>query len=122
MNSILPNSRKHDLAFHASGKIDISAHIARCLQLAPGDVIDIASERGELFLYVRLRAGHYSGRHEGRVWTTTHGKGTFRAWSRSLARAILSTAGAHDTLRCPCGSIIYRNNITYITIIYRCSL
>ena len=42
MKSILPNSRKHDISFHASGKIDISAHIAKKLSLAPGDVIDIA--------------------------------------------------------------------------------
>lgn len=42
MKSILPNSRKHDISFHPSGKIDISAHIARSLSLAQGDVIDIA--------------------------------------------------------------------------------
>ena len=47
MKSILPNSRKHDISFHASGKIDISAHIARKLSLAPGDIIDIAHENGD---------------------------------------------------------------------------
>lgn len=123
MESIAPNSRKHDISFHASGKIDISAHIARKLSLTPGDVVDIVREAGELYLYVKLRAGNYAGRHDGRVWATAHGKGTFRTWSRAMAAAVLQTAGATDNiLRCPCGSEIERDNKKYITIIYRCSL
>lgn len=122
MKSILPNSRKHDISFHASGKIDISAHVARSLALAPGDVIDIAQESGERYLYVRLRAGEYAGRHEGTVWATANGKGTFRTWSRTLANAMLSAAGISGTLRCPCGAESVRTNIKYITIVYRCSL
>lgn len=123
MKSIAPNSRKHDISFHASGKIDISAHIARKLSLAPGDVVDIVREAGELYLYVRLRAGNYAGRHAGRVWATARGKGTFRTWSRAMATAILKAAGSTaSTLRCPCGAEIERDNKKYITIIYRCSL
>ena len=122
MKSILPNSRKHDISFHASGKIDISAHIARELSLAPGDVIDIAQESGELYLYVKLRSGNYAGRHDGRVWATASGRGTFRTWSKVLAKAVLAAAGADTRLRCPCGSEIKHNNVKYITIIYRCSL
>ena len=122
MKSILPNSRKHDISFHASGKIDISAHIARKLSLAPGDVIDIAQKSGEWYLYVKLRSGNYAGRHEGRVWATANGKGTFRSYSKALATAVLSAAGATIRLRCPCGTEIERNNVKYITIIYRCSL
>lgn len=122
MKSLLPNSRKHDISFHASGKIDISAHIARKLSLAPGDVVDIVRESGELYLYVKLRAGNYAGRHDGRVWATAHGKGTFRTWSRAMAAAVLQTAGATGTLRCPCGMEFERDNKKYITIIYRCSL
>lgn len=122
MKSILPNSRKHDISFHASGKIDISAHVARKLSLAPGDVIDIAQESGEWHLYVKYRSGNYAGRHDGRVWATTHGKGTFRTWSKALTRAVLEAAGVDSRLRCPCGAEIERDNVKYITIIYRCSL
>ena len=122
MKSILPNSRKHDISFHASGKIDISAHVARSLSLAPGDVIDIAQESGEWYLYVKLRSGHYAGRHEGRVCATAHGKGTFRTWSKAIATAVLKWAGANGLLRCPCGMEFERENKKYITIIYRCSL
>lgn len=122
MKSILPNSRKHDISFHPSGKIDISANIARSLSLAPGDVIDIVGESGELYLYVKLRAGNYVGRHNGTVWATAHGKGTFRTWSKAIATAVLSLAGAFDPLRCPCGMVVERNGKKYITIIFRCSL
>lgn len=122
MKSILSNSRKHDITFHASGKIDISAHIARRLSLVPGDVIDIAQENGEWYIYVKLRTGNYVGRHEGRVWATARGKGTFRTWSKALSMAILKEAGSIKLLRCPCGMEIERDNKKYITIIYRCSL
>ena len=122
MKSILPNSRRHDISFHASGKIDISAHIARKLSLSTGDVIDIASENGEWYIYVKLRSGNYAGRHDGRVWATARGKGTFRTWSKALTNAVLTAAGADARLRCPCGTEVERNNIKYITIVYRCSL
>lgn len=123
MKSILPNSRKHDISFHASGKIDISAHVARSLSLAPGDVIDIVCGPGELYLCVKLRAGNYASRHDGRVWATAHGKkGTFRTWSKAMTTAVLRRAGASGLLRCPCGMEFERNNVKYITILYRCSL
>lgn len=119
MKSILPNSRKHDIVFHASGKIDISAHVARSLSLAPGDVIDIAQEADEWYIYVKLRSGSYVGRHDGRVWSTAHGKGTFRACCKAMTTALLATAGAYEVLRCPCGMELARDNKKYITIIYR---
>ena len=122
MKSLLPNSRRHDISFHPSGRIDISAHIARRLSLRDGDVIDIAQENGEWYLHVKLRAGNYAGRHDGRVWTTSRGKGTFRTWSKALTNAVLAAAGSDSTLRCPCGSEIEHDNIKYITIIYRCQL
>lgn len=123
MKSLLSNSRRHDISFYASGKIDISAHVARKLSLAPGDVIDIVCEYGELYLYVKFRAGQYSGRHIGRVWSTAHGKGTFRTCSKKLTKAVLAGAEAKgERLRCPCGREIERNNTKYITIIYRNSL
>lgn len=122
MKSVLHNSRKHDISFHPSGKIDISARVARSLSLAPGDVIDIAHESGELYLCVRLRSGSYVGRHEGRVWATAHGKGTFRTWSKAMTTAVLNAAGVSAALRCPCGMEFERDNKKYITIIYRSSL
>ena len=122
MKSFLHNSRKHDISFHPSGKIDISAHIARRLALAPGDVIDIVHDSGEWYLYVKLRAGAYTGRHNGKVWATANGKGTFRTCSKALTNAVLSAAQTTGRLRCPCGAEVERDNKKYITIIYRCAL
>lgn len=122
MKSILTHSRKHDISFHPSGKIDISAHIARRLSLAPGDVIGIAREEDEMYLYVKLRAGHYNGRHDGRVWATAHGKGTFRTRSKALTSALFAATGEDATLRCPCGMEVERAGIKYLTIIFRRAL
>ncbi len=122
MKSISINTRRHDITFHASGKIDISARIVRRLNLAPGDVIDIAAEGRELYLYVRLRAGKYAGRHSGSVWATAQGKGTFRTCSKTLAAYVLQKAGKMRKLRCPCGDEITLQNKQYITIIYQCQL
>lgn len=122
MKSIYPQSRKHDISFYPSGRIDISAHIARLLHLTDGDVIDFVLDKSELYLYVKLRAGEYVGRHTGRVWATAHGKGTFRACSKQITRAILNLANKNSRLRCACGAQIFFDNISYITIIYRYSL
>jgi anaerobic selenocysteine-containing dehydrogenase len=124
MKSIIANSRKHDITFRSDGRIDISAHIARKLSLAPGDVIDIAEDGGELYLYAKLRAGNYVGRHVGSVWATSKGGrcGTFRTCSKHITDAVLAVAQRTNELRCPCGSEMVSNNTKYITIIYRYSL
>lgn len=122
MKSLLPNSRKYDISVYPSGKIEISAHVAHRLSLFPGDVIDFVKDQDEIFLRVKLRAGSCVGRHEGRVWSTAHGKGTFRAWSKALAKVLLAAAGVSGPLRCPCGSPLQHNDSTFIPVIYRCSL
>ena len=62
MQSILGNTRKADITFYASGRIDISARVAKHLQLSRGDVLDIMIDQDEFYLYVRLRSPN--GRHE----------------------------------------------------------
>jgi hypothetical protein len=124
MKSIISNSRRHDLTFHPNGLIDISAHIARKLSLAPGDVIDIAQDGEELYIYVRLRAGNYVGRHIGCVRPCfKHGRsGPYRTCSKLLTDAVRAAARCPKELRCPCGAEVSYNDSKYITIIYRCSL
>lgn len=67
MESILGNTRKADIVFYSSGRIDITSHIAKQLHLSRGDVLDIMSENGELYLYVRYRSPT-GGRHEACVF------------------------------------------------------
>jgi hypothetical protein len=122
MKSIITNSRRHDITFRSDGRIDISAHIARKLSLVPGDVIDIVEDGGEWYLYVKLRAGKYTGRHIGCVWGTSRSGGTYRTCSKHITDAVLAAAKQDKELRCPCGSEMVSNNTKYITIIYRCAL
>lgn len=49
MQSILGNTRKADITFYASGRIDISARVAKHLQLSRGDVLDIMIDQDEFY-------------------------------------------------------------------------
>lgn len=125
MKSILMNSRCHDLTVHGSGQIDISARVARRLELQTGDVVDVLhDDGGELYLYVKYRKGEYAGRHKGRVWAAKHGgRGTYRTWSKTLAEALLRAARSEgDLLRCPCGEEREQEGRRLITIIWRSNL
>lgn len=89
MQSLLGNSRKADVTFCSSGRIDITARVAKSLNLRHGDVIDIMLDAHEWYLYVKHRAPTV-GRHEGMAFRS-NGRGChFRVWSKTLCNAILS--------------------------------
>lgn len=98
MQSILGNTRKPDILFHASGRIDIAAHVARTIGLRQGDVIDIMTDDGECLLYVKHRAP-VVGRHEGRAFRTNACGNHFRAWSKTLCKAMLDQCRAAGKAR-----------------------
>lgn len=98
MESILGNTRKADIAFYSSGRIDITSHIAKQLHLSRGDVLDIMSENGELYLYVRYRSPT-GGRHEACVFPSNRQGKHFRASSKRLCSAILDVSGVTDKAR-----------------------
>lgn len=102
MISLLPNSRRPDVSFYQDGRIDITARIAKMLHLQAGDVIDIAAEGGEFYLYVRLQASECTGRHEAQVFATKRGN-NFRAHSVKLCRTMFSIVGTSPA-RLPAGS------------------
>lgn len=93
MQSILSNTRRPDITLHASGLIDISAHVAKLLSLHPGDVLDVidCGDR-ELYLYVKFRAP-VVGRHEATCFPSHSGGRHTRAWSRRLCLAIMQVGG-----------------------------
>ena len=126
MTSLLPNSRRPDVIFHPNGRIDITARIAKVLQLQNGDVIDVAVSYEEYFIYVRLRAAECVGRHEATVHPTNKGKhrnNNFRAYSHRLCKSIrnaLNGFPAEKPLRLPAGSpVIFGPNGTAIPLITR---
>ena len=66
MDSVLQNTRRHDIAFHRDGRIDITASVSKALGLACGDVIDIAYDKTGCYLYVKFHRAY--GRHEAMVY------------------------------------------------------
>jgi len=106
IKSISANTRKPDLTFYKSGRIDISASVSKALALKKGDVIDIASDGIEYYLYVKYRAGSVIGRHYGHCFPSHPGKtqsNNMRAHSVALTDAILRIHHA-DVVSLPVGS------------------
>jgi len=125
MENLLPNSRRPDVSFHQSGRIDITAHVAKLLHLQQGDVIGVMLSGGEYMLYVRLRDNERVGRHEGQVFPTNRGKrhtNNFRAYSRRMCQAMIHAAGVSGTARLPVGTPLSINDTTAIPIIYKYNL
>lgn len=103
MTITLENTRRPDITFHSDGRIDITARVAKALSLHPGDVIDIAHDSSEYYLYVK----HHNtvGRHEAQCYATNHGKicNNLRAHSKRLCQAVLKVNGNYLTARLPVG-------------------
>jgi hypothetical protein len=105
MESILGNSRKSDISFYANGEISISAHLAKSLSLANGDVIDLMKDNDEIYIYVKHRCPEY-GKHQARVYRTNAKGNHFRCSSIKLCRFILAECNATDSVYLPIGSAI----------------
>ena len=103
MQSILGNTRKADITFHATGRICISARVSKLLSLAYGDVVDIMEGTGETYLYVKHRAP-VVGKHEGMVFRSNKNGSHCIASSIKLSRYILQRCSVSDKVRLCCGS------------------
>lgn len=127
--SILGNTRRADISFHPSGKIDITSRITNALGMVDGDVIDIMKCKGEFYLYVSVRASDICGRHEAQCFPSKRGGRHFRTWCRRLCSAILSECSPPRSDSLPCnkparvclaaGEVVELNGHKAITIITR---
>ena len=121
MQTILQTTRRPDVSFFPSGKIDITARVARMLDLHPGDVIDIAINGSEFLLFVRVRQA--SGNHEAIVRPTKRRSHNFRCYSRRLCQFMISQhCTSHSTpLRVPAGRVrqheVYGTMVSLVTLI-----
>ena len=88
MKSLLGNTRKPEITFFKSGRIDISASVAKHLRLCGGDVIDVMCDNDELYLYVKVRQPN--GKHKASVYQTNRHGHNFRTYSKILANAVLN--------------------------------
>lgn len=116
MQSLLGNTRKIDITFAASGRIDITAHVAKHLQLHRGDVLDVCTDGQEYYLYVKHRAPA-AGHHEATVFPTNRSGHNFRTWSRRLCNAILKASGTTDCARLCTGEPIQKSGVILLPII-----
>ena len=103
---IIPVSRRNDVTFHSDGRIDLTAHVAKALAIAPGDVINIActgERHGELYLYVSRRASQATGRHAGTCRPAKSGH-YLRAFSKQLTTHMQRLCHVSGTLRLRVGA------------------
>ncbi len=91
---ILGVTRRNDITFHRSGRIDLTAHVSKVLHLHAGDVINIAATGGpivEHYLYVARRGSETTGRHCG-VCRPAKRRGNYlRVFCKRLTDYALST-------------------------------
>lgn len=105
MKSILGNTRKADIIFNASGKIDITARVAKTLELQPGDVVDIMHSNEEFYLYIKHHAP-VDGRHDGTAIQTNQRGNHFRVQSKALCTAILQECKADKKVKLRVGETV----------------
>lgn len=96
MKSLLSNTRRPDITFHTSGRIDITARLVHILGIHQGDVIDIATDGNEYLLYIRHNGSEVTGRHEAQCYPTNAAGKNFRCYSKRLCEAVVD-AIRHDS-------------------------
>lgn len=121
MISLLDKTRKHDISFHRNGKIDITARVAKALNLSSGDVINVAVDNSECFLYVSHKADECVGNHEAQCSSTKNLSNNLRAYSVRLCRAIMDLVNCSDqqVIHLNCGEKVMKGNKPFLTLIIR---
>ncbi len=119
LNNLLGHTRRPDISFFASGKIEITSRVAKALGIAPADVIDIMTDDDEYYLFIAARAATVRGRHEAQCRPTNRGGRHFRAYSRRLCSAILKAAGSTFRACLAAGDPVEINGRKAIPIITR---
>lgn len=100
-NTLMGNTRKHDITFHSNGRIYFSAHIQHLLNLNEGDVIDILSLSNEYYLFVRQRQkDNNGGQHKCRCWKRhKRGASYLGCSSIKICKIMLQISGEESVAR-----------------------
>ena len=103
-------TRHGDITIHPTGRIDLTSHVARTLDIMPGDVVNIASHETdivELYLYVSRRASETVGRHSC-TCRPAKGHGRYlRLFSKPLATKILEATASPTRITLRVGERTY---------------
>ena len=113
MESILGNTRKPDLSFFRDGHIDITARVAKGINIEEGDVIDILKDNRELYLYVKTKNKDVVGLHTGRCRSTKPKMGcrNFRVNCKQLCDAIFEICGNPEGVQLAAGESFEMPNV-----------
>lgn len=111
MDSIIGNTRRPDITFYPSGRIDITSYISRLLDLHDGDVVDVGCMGKEFYLYKRFSNDDIVGRHEGRCFASNKGGRNLRLNSIRLCNAILAECNTSCKVQLAVGEPVVIENI-----------
>lgn len=89
------SSRKPDVVFHRSGRIDIKRRAARALGAKDGDVVNVCAEGGHYYLCITAHNAE-DGCHSATCRISSPRGYALRAHSCSLSRALLSAMGCSE--------------------------
>ncbi len=117
MTDLVSNTRRPDVSFYPDGRIDITARVAKELQITKGDIINISTDGFEYLLYVKMKADSVRGSHEAACHPTNRKTNNFRAHSTRLARAVLDIVGPQLTeARLPVGKPFFNKALQRVVV------
>lgn len=124
MTDLVSNTRRHDVSFFQNGRIDITARVAKMLELQAGDVVNVSTDGYEYLLYIKHRASNTrGGSYEGTCYPTSRrNTRNFRAHSVNLCRAVIkAVCPSYKEVRLPVGNAYYSKLLgcTVVPIITR---
>lgn len=117
LKRIIGPTRRTDISFYSDGRVELSSYVVKTLGLQHGDVVDVASDGHEYFLFAAVQAPQ--GRHRTQCRETNPGGKHFRFNSVRLARTMLEAAGAQgcDVVHLPVGDVATAYGKKALTII-----
>lgn len=116
------NSRRVDITLSRNGRISLSSHVSKVLDLSVNAVVDVAidTEEGEYYLFRRLSANDTVGRHEGMCYATSKkSPNNLRMYSKAITDTIFSAVNppkGTNILRLWCGSPIALDGIASVAL------
>jgi hypothetical protein len=110
-------TRRTDVSIYANGRIELSSFVAKQLDIAPGDVVEVATDGREYYLYVAVR--NPGCRHVAQCRPTNRGGRHYRFHSVKLARVLLDVIGSSDEAHLPVGSLVTLSGTSALTLITR---
>lgn len=123
MKKLLDSIRRAELTASGCGRIYIGSRLTTLLGIQQGDVVNVAEEHGEYYLFVQHSAGEDSAKYRGVCFRSSSRGGGMLLSNTRLARELMRAAGMKGRRAgFPCGDPVERGGITYIPIITKLAI